>query len=73
MFGCVFGSILRELGDFDHYCNVLNCEFELEKSGLSNEYDMMVIIMMKRKNMDYYYQVEKIKVKKKEFKMKKKN
>ena len=31
--------ILRELGDFYHHFNVLNCEFEMQKSGLSNEYD----------------------------------
>ena len=41
MFGCLFTLILRELGDFNHHFNVLNCEFELEKSSLSNEYDIV--------------------------------
>ena len=41
MFGCLFTLILRELGDFIHPFNVLNCESELEKSSLSNEYDIV--------------------------------
>ena len=42
MFGCLFGLMSRELGDFNYGFNVLNCDFELEKSGhgLSNEYDL---------------------------------
>ena len=38
--------MLRELGDFYHHFNVLNCEFEMEKSGLSNEYDIDIIVKL---------------------------
>ena len=41
MLGCLFKLVLRELGDLNHHFNVLNCEFELEKSSLSNEYDIV--------------------------------
>ena len=41
MFGCLFRLISRELGNLSHHFNALNCEFELEKSRLSNEYDIV--------------------------------
>ena len=38
--------MLRELDDFHHHFIVLNCEFEMEKSGLSNEYDINIIVKL---------------------------
>ena len=42
----VFNAPYWELGDFNHDFNVLTCEFEMKKSGLSYEYDIDTIVKL---------------------------